>query len=263
MAPPLITLMTDFGRRDGYAAAMVGVIATRAPEARVVEVSHEIAPQNLAEAALVWSSAVEYFPPGTIHVAVVDPGVGSRRKILAVAARESLFLVPDNGLIGGVLARREILAVHDVRRRDLFLPSVSRTFHGRDIFAPVAAALAQGLPLERVGPRVKQFAFTETPRPRRRRRGATVTERGEVIHVDRFGNLITNVRLDAERTFTGLEIAGTELRSLSTHYGHGPQGRLLVLVASSDYLEVASRGASAAAQLDVSVGEVVRVRWEE
>lgn len=260
--PPAITLLTDFGLEDAYVAAMKGVIAGIAPAVRVVDISHQVPPQDIRRAGIVWAQAVPYFPPGTIHVAVVDPGVGSARRILACEGRGALFLAPDNGLIGQVLARREVRRVFSVTRRSLFLPEVSSTFHGRDIFAPVAARLSLGLELDEVGPRLRSYRREELPRPilrRTRRDGRAVIEaRGEVITIDRFGNAMTNLRPVPGRRLTRLEVRGQVLDRLSPSYSAGRPGRALALVGSAGYIEVAVNRGSAAERLGLRVGETVR-----
>ena len=260
----LITLLTDFGLRDAYVGAMKGVIAGRAPGVPVVDICHDIEPHAVRRAGLVWRSVVPYFPGGTVHVAVVDPGVGSRRQILAVEARGSIFLAPDNGLIGYALGRRDVRRVRRVTRRELFLEPVSDTFHGRDIFAPVAAQLALGLPLEKVGPAARSYRWEGLPTPRRRRRGTVVELRGEIVDLDRFGNATTNlVNLASGENLRFVELAvGTHvLPRLSTSYAAVRRGKPLVIVGSLGFLEVAVNQGSAHRALDLQVGDRVTARW--
>ena len=267
--PPLITLLTDFGLDDGYVAAMKGVILARAPGACIVDVSHAVAPQDVLHGGLLWSRALPYFPRGAVHVAVVDPGVGSRRRILAVEARGCIHLVPDNGLIGCALSRREVRRVFAVTRRELFLEEVSATFHGRDVFAPVAAALAGGLPLERLGPQVRRYAWVSLPRPRRRRAargqavggGGEIVDDGEVLHIDRFGSAITNLRRSPDADLVEVVVAGARVDRLSRTFTDVRRGALLVLIGSGGTLEVAVREGSAAEKLDLQRGARVEARW--
>jgi S-adenosylmethionine hydrolase len=261
----LITLLTDFGTRDAYAGAMKGVIAGIAPAARVIDITHEVPPQDIRAAGLVWSQAVRYFPAGAIHVAVVDPGVGSRRRILAFEARGSIFLAPDNGLIGHVLRRREIRRAVRVTRREHFLPAVSSTFHGRDIFAPVAARLALGLPLSALGPPARSHRREELPRMRVRRPSGGATGRlradGEVIHIDVFGNAVTNLLPLAGRRLLRLEVGSAAIEGLSPSYAAARRGKPLAIIGSAGFIEVSINRGSAARELGLRVGAPVRAVW--
>ena len=236
---------------------MKGVIASIAPDVRVVDLCHEIPPQSTRRGGLALAMALPYFPRGTVHVAVVDPGVGSRRKILAFSLRGSIVLAPDNGLIGIVAKPSEIAAVHAVSRRDLWLEPPSRTFHGRDIFAPVAARLASGLSIGELGPSVARYRREELPRPRRSRRQGAVVLRGEVIDADRFGNLMTNLRLKDGDAVAEIRIAGRSVHGLATSYASVRKGALLAIVGSTGYVEIAARGGDAGADLGAAVGQRV------
>ena len=161
----IITLTTDFGTHDGYVASLRGVILSIAGDCQIVDITHEVEPQNIRQAAILLSIAAPYFPPGTIHVAVVDPGVGTDRAILAVQAGGQIYIAPDNGLLAVIFERNVNSVVHKVENRSLFLPQVSRTFHGRDIMAPVAAHLAQGIALEDIGPRFDGYQRGLFPHP--------------------------------------------------------------------------------------------------
>ena len=204
-----------------------------------------------------------WFPDGTVHVGVVDPGVGSDRRILAFASGESVFLAPDNGLIGYVLSRRQIDRVVEVKRRRFFLRPVSRTFHGRDVFAPVAAWLARGVAIDELGPAVDDYLREELPRPRCRRAEGAVTERGEVIDVDRFGNAMTNLRLRSGCRFVELRLGETRIRRLSRSYASVAAGELLAIVGSTGFIEVARSCGDAAATDGIGVGERCVVTWRE
>jgi len=188
----LIALLTDFGTRDEYVGVMKGVIAGVDPDIRVVDISHSIEPQNVVHGAYILAAAVPFFPEGTVFAAVVDPGVGSRRRILAVDHRSRRFVVPDNGLIERVIGDGSDAAVVVVENRDYFLDPVSRTFHGRDIFAPVAAHLTTGLRLTELGPPLDSDAIMTGRIPRCRLAAPDCIE-GEVVAADRFGNLMTTV----------------------------------------------------------------------
>lgn len=259
----LITLLTDFGFRDGYVGAMKGVIASLAPDIPVIDICHEIDPRAVRRAGMVWCSAVPYFPSGTVHVAVVDPGVGSRRKILAVKASGSIFLAPDNGLIGYVLGRRQINRVFQVKRKELFLEPLSDTFHGRDIFAPVAARLAMGMALEKVGPALRSYHREGLPGPRRQRKGGALEVRGEVVDFDRFGNATTNLRPPVDERFAGLEVAGRSFEKISRSYAFVRPGQAVLVLGSLGYLEVAVREGSARTELGLDLGDRVVGRWRK
>lgn len=256
----IVTFTTDFGTRDPYVAEMKGVILCLVPDAHLVDVTHEVEPQQVTEAALALDAAAPWFPPGTIHVAVVDPGVGTARRGLVVEARGQWFVGPDNGILtpalGGDGWQAFELAAPDYR-----LPRVSRTFHGRDIFAPAAAHLALGVPASRFGPAVLDPVRLEWPAPREVD-GAVV---GSVLHVDRFGNLITSIdeawlaRLGGpEAGPLTVRIASRSLEIVGT-FGDLPAGGLGALLGSRGHLEIVVRDGSAAARLRVGRGAPVRV----
>jgi len=261
----VITLLTDFGLDDGYVAAVKGVIASLAPDARVIDVCHRIPAHDVRRGGIVWASAVPYFPPGTVHVAVVDPGVGTARRILAVEARGSIFLAPDNGIIGHVASRREIRSSVEVRAKKYFLPRVSATFHGRDVFAPVAARLASGLAVEALGPPRRPTSWDALPSPRRRtvaRGGRRVVEdRGEIVLTDGFGNAVTNLRPPEGRRLESLVAGGLTLRGLHRAYGEAPEGAPLVLVGSTGHVEIAVNRGRASEALQLRVGDRVTATW--
>lgn len=254
---PLITLLTDYGTQDIYAGVLHGVILGLAPRARIVDLTHSVPPQAIGQAGLLLAAAAPYFPPGTVHVAVVDPGVGSSRRILCASASGALFLAPDNGLLEEVLAadpRAELWSVED---RRLFLPKVSLTFHGRDIFAPVAARLATGLDPAKVGPAVSDPVRSRLPAPRLER-GVL---RGQVAHVDRFGNLLTTIRPDdLTSPVAWVRTRGTTIQGPAcSTYSDRPAGALLALSGSSGRLEVSINAGDAAARLGSRVGDPVEV----
>lgn len=250
----IITLLTDFGGGDAYVAAMKGVILGIAPQATIVDVTHEVPARDIQAGAFILSTVYPYFPPDTIHVAVVDPGVGTSRRALLVDTPPGRFLAPDNGLLTYVLAdlagEARAYALENTR---LFLTNVSHTFHGRDVFAPVAARLVAGLPATEVGPTVSDVYTFPVPAPQRRAQGSVA---GTVLHVDTFGNLITNVR---EKDFPAGDVrvlvAGRTVPGLSFSYQSG--GELLAIIGSSGRLEIAARNGSAAVLLGVTRGAEV------
>lgn len=242
---PIITLLTDFGTADAYVGEMKGVLLTRAPEATVVDISHEVPPQDVEAGRLAVARYWRRFPPGTVHLAVVDPGVGSPRAALAVASDGRFLVGPDNGLLSPalLLPGARAIALSEA-------PGASPTFHGRDVFAPAAAALTIGVSLESLGSLVSDPLVHRTPEAVRREDGAIV---GQVITVDRFGNAITNlvgVRGGA------VEVAGRRV-SLVRVYADVERGAACALVGSSGLLEIAVRDGSAALELGLARGSEV------
>jgi S-adenosylmethionine hydrolase len=256
-SPQVITLLTDYGLRDIYVGVVRGVIIGIAPQAHVVDLSHEVAPQAVAEAAFLLDSAAPYFPWGTIHVSVVDPGVGTERRIICARTARATYLAPDNGLLARVLERdppAHLISVEDPR---FFLPRVSTTFHGRDIFAPVAAHLANGLDPRALGPEVKELQPLPMPRPREVRPGVLA---GEVIHVDRFGNVVTNVGEPFARRIEGAMLGATRVEGpVCRAYGDKEEGEPLLIFGSSGFLEVSVNGGDAARTFGVRRGDRITV----
>lgn len=257
----IVTLTTDFGCREAWVAAMKGVILgiarTALQTVELVDVTHEVAPHDVLEGALALEAAAPFFPPGTVHLAVVDPGVGTARRGLAVVAREQVFIGPDNGLFtpflgGGAWTAWEVAAPE--YRRD----AVSRTFHGRDVFAPAAAHIATGVDPSRLGPPVTDPVRLAWPAPGEV--GGAVA--GVVLHVDRFGNLVTSVRAEAVAGLPGrgatVKVAGRTVELVGT-YGELGRGKLGALVGSSGRLEIAVREGSAARALKARRGTPVVV----
>jgi S-adenosyl-L-methionine hydrolase (adenosine-forming) len=233
-----ITLLTDFGTRDGYVAAMKGVIATIAPSAHVDDASHDIPPGDVLSAAQTLSRYWHLYPPGTVHVVVVDPGVGTERAAIALAADGHLFVGPDNGVFS---------FIDDDQAVRLTIPAeASNTFHGRDVFAPAAARLANGEPLHSLGAQLDERYVLVKPEP--------LDGNGEVIAIDRFGNVITNLM-----TAGDVDINGVVVRLVRT-YGDVAEGELLALMNSDGLLEIAVRNGSAAETLSVSRGARVSLR---
>lgn len=255
----ICTLVTDFGWRDPYVGVMKGVILGRAPQARIVDLCHEIPPQDVASANFALMGSWSYFPPGTVHVVVVDPGVGSSRRILCAEAGGHVFLAPDNGVLSSIIDPSG--AIHAVEDRSLYLcEDVSNTFHGRDIFAPVAARLVSGMPVEDVGSRVTDPTLIERPVPHATPDGGLV---GEVIHVDAFGNLITNIRGPdalAMRERASVVFRGQDLGPPVDSYAAVEPGSPLAIVDSFGFLEVAVNRGSAALHFNASTGDPIRLQ---
>jgi hypothetical protein len=261
MPDSIITLTTDFGEASPYVAAMKGVILGLNPAARIVDLSHRIAPQNLRHAAFFLASAVPYFPPEVIHVVVVDPGVGSDRALLYVEVGSHRLLVPDNGcwtqLADGHGTVRQVIRLAETR---YWRPEVSATFHGRDVLAPVAAHLSRGVDPRELGPPVDHWACLAVPRPRR----VTNGWEGEVLFVDDFGNLITNIPaaglLSPDELVVG-DVPWTGRCRWVRTYADAPRGTLVALASSTGQLEVAVVQGSAAQSLQAAMSTPVRVGW--
>lgn len=252
----LVTLTTDFGTRDPFVGIMKGVIASRAPGVPVVDVTHEVPPQDVRAGALVLRHAVPYFPAGTVHVAVVDPGVGGPRRPLCVETARGCLVGPDNGVLSLAAAADGVRRIVHLAEQRFFLEPVSATFHGRDVFAPVAAALASGATPTELGPAVEEMVTIELPQPRREPRRIL----GEVVYVDRFGNLVTNVAGPGAGTVT---VRGQRVAATAGSYGSVERGALVAIVGSWGLVEIAVRDGSAAGQLGVGVGEPVIVELPE
>jgi len=256
MNVPVVTLLSDFGTADGFAAVMKGVILEIAPEVHLVDASHDIAAGDVEAAAWALSQYWSRYPPGTVHLAVVDPGVGSARRAIAVAADQRHVVAPDNGLVTRVVRAAAAWRCVELRDPAYMLPQPSSTFHGRDIFAPAAAHLARGLALERLGPPVAEPCLLSIDPPARR--GAAIE--GRVVHVDRFGNLITDIPgawVDASWTF---EAAGRDLGPLRRSYSEVGVGEAAVVIGSAGTVEIAARDASASKKFGVARGDPVKAR---
>jgi S-adenosyl-L-methionine hydrolase (adenosine-forming) len=259
MSSRLITLTTDFGTADHYAGAMKGVIATIAPGARVLDITHEIPPFNILEAAFAVAQASPYFPPRAIHVIVVDPGVGSERRAVLAEAGGQYFIAPDNGVLSMVLARgpHKVRAISNPK---LALKGVSRTFHGRDIFAPAAAHLARGVKPGQFGALIRDFVRIEGVEPLEI---ASNRWRGTIFKADRFGNLITTFHIDEffaiQTNPFVVRVGGAEIRRLALTFSDTAPGELAVVAGSSGYLEIVANRASAAAELGCAAGAPVQL----
>jgi len=258
---PLITLLTDFGSRDTYVGIMKGVIAKITPDAQVIDLCHEVTPQNVREAAWLLGVSFGYFPEGTVHVAVVDPGVGSKRRALAVRAAGHVFVLPDNGLISYVWRQHEMDLAVSLENEKYFLQPVSATFHGRDIFAPVAAHVAKGVPLTELGPEIKNLDLFDPRRPVIATYSSGTVLEGEIVHVDRFGNLVTNFEQELLPRVPNLRIrvGRRVINGLTATYSQAHTGELIALIGSFGQLEISVVNGDAARKLKASVGDPVIV----
>lgn len=262
--PPLIVWMTDFGTQDSYVGVMKGVAASIAPQARLLDLTHQIRPQDVAHAAYTLRIAAPYFPTGTIFCGVVDPGVGSTRRAVAVQAGSWFFVVPDNGLLTRLLDEwpaQQAVLLDDPQYQ---LARISATFHGRDIFTPAAAHLAAGVPLTALGSRIDHAQLRRLPLPQTRREGSRLV--GSVMHVDHFGNLITTITADdlASLTHPQVQIAPLpHALPVATTFADVPPGEPVAYLGSDNFLELAVRNGSATQQLGVGIGAEVVVEPAE
>lgn len=257
----IITLITDFGTRDGYVGVLKGVIAGINPDAPVIDISHEVAAQDISEAAMILRDSYRYFPKETIHLVIVDPGVGGSRRPIIVETQDYTFVGPDNGVFTPIYESGEVLRVTEITNRGMFLPQVSSTFHGRDVFAPAAASLSKGVPISAFGPEITDYVRIKASSPEFR--GDVMV--GEVAYVDSFGNLITNIDKDAFFSFTGNErfdigIKGRSISALKKTYSESEKGELLALIGSSNRLEIAVNQGRAEDTLNAGKGWPVEVR---
>ncbi len=277
---PLVTLLTDFGTTDGYVGTMKGVILSIVPNARLIDISHQITPQNVHQAAYVLYTAYAFFSPHTVHLVVVDPGVGSLRRSIAMQTPAGFFVGPDNGVFSYVMAREPVEALVELTNPRYHLPAVSHTFHGRDVFAPAAAHLAAGTPISALGPPLHDPVIFPSPRLEVTPAGIA----GEVLHVDHFGNVITSIGLlgwgDAKDMLlldpafggTGDEkqerfrfradratvvAAGQEITGVHRTYAQADSDQVLALVGSGGHLEIAVRDGNAAQRLGLRPGDTV------
>lgn len=234
----IITLLTDFGQRDGYVAAMKGVIIGINPAAKLIDISHEVEPQNVAAGVFILESHFRYFPAGTVHLAIIDPGVGSERAALACYAGGHFFVAPDNGLLDFCLSFSDLQAVR-LTQKKFWRETISSTFHGRDIFAPVAAHLAGGEPLQHLG---KPFVLQRKLPPLQCQIEGKVLQ-GQIAYTDRFGNLISNISEQQLREFAKnqtvtITLAGHLIGSLNKTYAEAPPNAPIALIGSFGFLEI-------------------------
>jgi S-adenosylmethionine hydrolase len=255
----IITLTTDFGTQDWFVGTMKGVILGINRRAIIVDLTHEIPASDLRAGAFALAAGYRYFPKDTIHAAVVDPGVGSDRRAIAVQTANYFFVGPDNGVLSLALAGEKVKSIRQLTNAAFFLKPVSQTFHGRDIFAPVAAHLSRGVPIEKLGAPLKDFVRLDWPRPRVR--GGTVE--GEIVHVDRFGNLITNLDAGSLRALgrRSREVSAKRRRlcAVASCYSAVPVGQPVAVLGSTGLLEIAINGGNAAQRLGLRIGDVVAI----
>jgi len=258
----VITLITDFGMEDGNVGVMKGVIYGINPDASIVDLTHDIAPQDIADAAYVLRRAYTYFPQGTVHLVVVDPGVGSERRAIAVQSAQAFFVAPDNGTLSYVLQelreKGQETRIINLTNPVYWLPRVSNVFHGRDIFAPVAAHLSLGVEIHALGEHIEDVVML-SPLRLQMRHGKIA---GQVAHIDHFGNLLTNIP-DSDLISLGdtvtIKVAQREIRGLSSTFAQGQTGQLIAYIDSSSHLAIAVVNGSAQQLLKSRVGDSVDV----
>lgn len=251
----IVTLLTDFGDLDGFVGAMRGVILSRAPGAQLVDLAHHVPAGDIPKAARVLARSAPYFPPKTVHLVVVDPGVGSARAAVAVEAGGHTFIAPDNNVLSDVLARMgEPAAIHEITPEGVSATHVSTTFHGRDLFAPAAGLIAAGAPLSDLGPRREGLKRVYQAEPQPVEGGL----RGQIIEVDHYGNLITNLpaALADARGLT-VKIGARVLKGPQPSYSSVKRGEPVLVIGSEGTLEIAVRGGSAARRFGFGVGATV------
>ena len=255
----LLTLLSDFGISDEYVAVMKGVIAQINPILGVVDITHQIPPQNIAAARFCLMNAYAYFPRGTVHVAVVDPGVGGNRRAVAVELDQGFVVAPDNGLLSGVLSQNSAIAAVELTNPDYWhTPQPSNTFHGRDIFAPVGAHLANGISLQELGREINLDSLIKLNLPECSQKNNIIT--GCIQYIDHFGNLVSNIPQSylQGKTFKHVEIKGNILKVQQT-YSDVKNGEAIALIGSHGWLEIAVNSGNAQLDLDVKLGDKVQI----
>lgn len=260
----IITLTTDFGAKDAFVASVKGVILKVNPQVQLVDISNDINPQDIWEAALTLKTAYSHFPKGTIHLAVVDPGVGSGRKPIIVVTESYYFVGPDNGIFSLIYQEAERIRVHHITSAHYFLPNPGPTFHGRDIFAPVAGWLAKGIPSGNFGDEISDYMKLNIPVPKT----TPNSIEGHIVHIDRFGNIITNITYlhikalfseDAELGDATINCAGREIKGLRKYYAEAAPGEPAAIINSSGALEIFMFKQNARTALSIKRGDAVRL----
>lgn len=253
----IITLTTDFGQAGSYAGAVKGVLLGINPKIKIVEITHEISPFNILEGALLLNSFYQFFPRGTIHLVVVDPGVGGKRKGILVRTDNYFFVGPDNGVLSFIYDREKVREMINLTNSEYFLGKPSSTFHARDIFAPVSAYLSLGVKLGEFGSPTQGCYKFKLPDPVYRKDYLM----GEIIYIDRFGNLITSIssELIQERKRVQISIKNKKINHLSQYYEEEKEGKLLALIGSSNFLEIAVNQGNAQKLLKAETGDKVEI----
>jgi S-adenosylmethionine hydrolase len=264
---PIITLLTDFGVEDEYVGVMKGVMLSINPSATIVDISHQVSPQNLIQAALIVQSTYQYFPSGTIHMVVVDPGVGGGRDILVFETGRHIFVAPNNGVLSLLLEREDPVSVTLVGNPDYYLKPVSQTFHGRDIFAPVAAHISSGVDLRQLGPPTDpdKIFHLSVPRSYISKTGELL---GEIVAIDHFGNLMTNIEKKRLETFCPqrnqdkvlVGLGNSQITGISSSYDGVAPKMPLAIIGSRGYLEIAVNKDNAEKYFSANIGDTVGLK---
>ncbi len=261
----IITLTTDFGMEDLYVGQVKGAILKSNLAVRIIDLCHSIPAHDILTAAIAIRTSYNYFPKGSIHLVIVDPGVGSKRRMVAAAAENHLFIAPDNGALSLLFRDNIIQTVHRVENPSLFPSEISSTFHARDIMAPVAAALAGGMPLDKVGPAATISSCVHLDLPVPVISAAKIE--GQALYVDRFGNIRTNITTaDLSKfqpsSFSGIRIKGHQVNTISSTYSDSPAGSLVAVIDSAGYLEIAVNKGNAAKVTKCRIGDPLIVLME-
>ncbi|MCA9398483.1 MAG: SAM-dependent chlorinase/fluorinase [Candidatus Omnitrophica bacterium] len=254
-----IVLLTDFGTQDSYVGVMKGVILTIQNDTHLVDLTHHIKPQNIVQAATVLKNAYKFFPAKTVFCCVVDPGVGTERHPVIVKTKDYTFVGPDNGLFAPIIAEEEA-TVYTISNTKYFLEPVSQTFHGRDIFAPVAAHVSKGVAVTKIGTRQKDHVKLNLPQPKVDQRRNCVI--GQIVDIDRFGNLITNVKPDFLKDAFVIHLKKKAIDKLSVSYGDAPGGDLLAIIGSHGFLEFSVNQGSAEEVAKSKIGDTFKIDYK-
>ncbi|MFQ6032938.1 MAG: S-adenosyl-l-methionine hydroxide adenosyltransferase family protein [Candidatus Zixiibacteriota bacterium] len=260
MRKKIITLLTDFGTKDGYIGAVKGVIKRINPQAEIVDITHDVDSYDVLGAAFALNNSYRYFPKGTIHLAVVDPGVGSLRQPILVGTKDFFFVGPDNGIFSFIYQREDLTDIIVISNKNYFLAELSRTFHARDIFAPIAAYLSLGIKTDEFGAPAKECVKLIVSQPQSKGKSL----KGQIIHIDRFGNLITNISADLLKKKQNLEIilGKRKIKKMTRSYFEIEEKRLGALIGSSGFLELAINQGNAQKLLRAKVGDRIRINFE-
>lgn len=257
----LIAIVTDFGLKDSFVGTMKGVIYGINPKARIVDISHDISLHNTGEASFVLNSSRKYFPSGTVFLAVVDPGVGSARKALILKTSQAFYVAPDNGVLSEIYREEKVEEIIEITKSDYLLPSISNTFHGRDIFSPVAAHLSTGVKPEVLGKKIDEIIIIEKEDPFM---GDDKRICASVIYIDKFGNIVTDISKNFLESFSKdykikIKIKETVIFGLKNSYAAVFPGEFLAIIGSFEYLEISVNQGNAADLLKCEIGERVYV----
>jgi S-adenosylmethionine hydrolase len=258
--PQIITLITDFGLQDGYVGAMKGIILRINPEARIIDITHELEAHNVFEAAFVLAAVYRFFPRGSVHLVIVDPGVGGKRKPILMENEDYYFVGPDNGVFTFISEHSETVRVTAISEPKYLLPRISDTFHGRDIFAPVAAYLTRSVDPREFGRPLKKFKKLKIPRPQKKRKELL----GKIIHIDKFGNLVSNITPDSTGDLLlgksyQIIVGGRKIPRLSRSYSEVKKGGILAIFGSSGFLEISVNRGNASRALSLRKGDPIAV----